>query len=191
MMANDPGSSESPVRACIGLGGNLGDVATAIEHALSALAGLPGTLVLHRSRLYRTKAWGMTAQPDFLNAAVVLSTTLSAEALLAELLHIERKAGRDRGTQSERWGPRALDLDLLLYGDAVIAHPGLCVPHPHLHERAFVLVPLAEIAPDALVPGRGRVDALLMAVDAQGIAPLPASPALEAFFAARSPTGRS
>jgi 2-amino-4-hydroxy-6-hydroxymethyldihydropteridine diphosphokinase len=190
-MANDPALNESPVRACIGLGGNLGDVATAIDHALAALGGLPGTLVVQRSRLYRTKAWGMTAQPDFLNAAVVLSTTLSAEALLAELLLIERKAGRDRGTQSERWGPRALDLDLLLYGDAVIANPGLCVPHPHLHERAFVLVPLAEIAPDALVPGRGRVDALLMAVDAQGIAPLAASPALEAFFAARSPTGRS
>jgi len=92
--------------------------------------------------------------------------------LLAELLRIEREAGRDRGTQSERWGPRALDLDLLLYGDAVIAHPGLCVPHPHLHERAFVLVPLAEVAPEVQVPGRGRVDALLAAVDAQGIVAL-------------------
>lgn len=158
--------------ACIGLGGNLGDVANTIRHAIAALGGLPGTQVLRNSRLYRTPAWGMTAQPDFLNAAAMVSTKLSAEALLAELLRIEREAGRDRGMQSERWGPRALDLDLLLYGDAVIAHPGLCVPHPHLHERAFVLVPLAEIAPDALVPGRGRVDALLAAVDALGIEPL-------------------
>ncbi|HEV2607904.1 MAG TPA: 2-amino-4-hydroxy-6-hydroxymethyldihydropteridine diphosphokinase [Xanthomonadaceae bacterium] len=171
-MANDPALSESPVLACVGLGGNLGDVASTIEHALDALGGLPGTLVLRRSRLYRTPAWGMTAQPDFLNAAALLSTTLSADALLAELLRIELEAGRDRDMQSERWGPRALDLDLLLYGDTVIAHPGLCVPHPRLHERAFVLVPLAEIAPDALVPGHGRVDALLKRVDAQGIEPL-------------------
>ena len=158
--------------ACVGLGGNLGDVASTIEHALTALGGLPGTLVLRRSRLYLTPAWGMTAQPDFLNAAAVLSTRLSADALLAELLRIEREAGRDRCIQSERWGPRALDLDLLLYDDAVIARPGLWVPHPHLHERAFVLVPLAEIAPEVMVPGRGRVDALLAAVDIQGIVAL-------------------
>jgi len=171
-MANDPALDESSVVACIGLGGNLGDVASTIEDALAALGGLPGTRLLRRSRLYRTPAWGMTAQPDFLNAAAVLATTLSADALLAGLLAIEREAGRDRVTQSERWGPRALDLDLLLYGDTVIAQPGLCVPHPHLHERAFVLVPLAGIAPDALVPGRGRVDALLATVDAQGIVAL-------------------
>jgi len=163
---------ESPVVACIGLGGNLGDVAPTIEHALAALGALPGTQVMRRSRLYRTPAWGMTRQPDFLNAAAMLSTTLSPDALLAGLLRIEREAGRDRDVQAERWGPRALDLDLLLYGDEVIAQPGLCVPHPHLQERAFVLVPLAEIAPDVLVPGRGRVEALLAAVDAQGIVAL-------------------
>ena len=164
--------STGPVNACIGLGGNLGDVAAVIEHAFAALSELPTTHVLRRSRLYRTPAWGMTAQPDFINAAALLSTQLSPDALLAELLRIEREAGRDRDAQPERWGPRALDLDLLLYGDAVIAHPGLSVPHPHLHERAFVLVPLAEIAPDALVPGHGCVDALLAAVDAQGIVTL-------------------
>jgi 2-amino-4-hydroxy-6-hydroxymethyldihydropteridine diphosphokinase len=173
-MANDPvlnasSLNASRVRACIGLGGNLGDVVATIEHAFAALDALPETQVLKRSRLYRTPAWGMTAQPDFINAAALLSTQLSPDDLLAELLRIEREAGRDRNAQSERWGPRALDLDLLLHGDAIIAHQGLCVPHPHLHERAFVLVPLAEIAPDALVPGRGRVDALLAAVDAQGI----------------------
>ena len=157
------------VRAYVGLGGNLGDVAATIEAAFDALGSLPTTQLLHRSKLYRTPAWGMTAQPDFVNAVAELSTTLAAEVLLEELLRIERAAGRDRDRQTERWGPRALDLDLLLYGETQIAHPGLCVPHPHLHERAFVLVPLAEIAPQALVPGRGRVDALLAEVDAQGI----------------------
>ena len=166
-------AAEAPaVRVCIGLGGNLGDAAKAVDQALKSLDALPGTCVLHRSQLYRTPAWGVTTQPDFINAAAVLSTTLSPDALLAELLRIERGAGRDRDLQTERWGPRALDLDLLLYGESVIAHPGLCIPHPHLHERAFVLVPLAEIAPDAIVPGHGRVRALLDTVDAQGIQPL-------------------
>ena len=165
-------TSDPVVLACIGLGGNLGDVAGSIEHALRELAALPTTRVERRSRLYRTPAWGISAQPDFINAAAVLATTLAADALLGELLRIERSAGRDRATQGARWGPRALDLDLLLYADAVIAHPGLCVPHPHMHERGFVLVPLAEIAPDAHVPGRGRVDALLATVDVQGIEPL-------------------
>ncbi len=171
-IANASDVSAGPVHACVGLGGNLGDVATAIEQACAALDSLPATRVLRRSRLYRTPAWGMTAQPDFINAAALLSTRLAPAALLAELLRIEREAGRNRDAQSGRWGPRALDLDLLLYGDVVIAQPGLSVPHPHLHERAFVLVPLAEIAPNALVPGRGRVDGLLAAVDAQGIVAL-------------------
>ncbi len=169
---NVPVPAEPDVSVCIGLGGNLGDVVTTIQYAFAALHVLPESRVLCRSRLYRTPAWGITTQPDFINAAAMLSTQLSPDDLLAALLRIEREAGRDRDAQSERWGPRALDLDLLLYGDATIAHPGLCIPHPHLHERAFVLVPLAEIAPDALVPGRGRVDALLAAVDAQGIVAL-------------------
>ena len=168
-MANEAALNASAICVCIGLGGNQGDVAAAIESAFAAFDALPETRLLRRSLLYRTPAWGMTAQPDFINAAALVSTQLSPDVLLAELLRIERAAGRDRETRSERWGPRALDLDLLLYGDAVIAHPGLSIPHPHLHERAFVLVPLAEIAPDALVPGRGRVDALLAMVDAQGI----------------------
>ena len=173
---DEPVLNASAVHVCIGLGGNLGDVAAAIEAAFAAFDGLSGTRLLRRSRLYRTPAWGIIAQPDFINAAAVLATTLPADVLLVELLRIERAAGRDRDTPSERWGPRTLDLDLLLYGDAVIAHPGLCIPHPHLHQRAFVLVPLAEIAPDAQVPGHGRVDDLLAMVDAQGIDPLPTSP---------------
>ncbi len=158
--------------ACIGLGGNVGDVAEAIAHALDAIAQLPGTRLLRRSRLYRTPAWGMTAQPDFVNAAAVVETSLEAHDLLANLLRIEREAGRDRNDQPQRWGPRVIDLDLLLYGEATIAQEGLRIPHPHLHERAFVLVPLAEIAPEAIVPGHGRVDALLAKLDAKGIVAL-------------------
>ena len=171
-MTDNDCSREPAVLACIGLGGNLGDVVNTLEHALLALDALPGTQLLRRSKLYRTPAWGMTTQPDFINAAAVLRTALPADALLAELLRIERDAGRNRDAQSERWGPRALDLDLLLYGDAVIAQAGLSVPHPHLHQRAFVLVPLAEVAADAVVPSHGRVDSLLAAVDAQGIVAL-------------------
>ena len=164
--------NERIVLASVGLGGNLGDAATTIANAFDALAGLPKTRLLRRSRLYRTPAWGMTAQPDFVNAAAIIATGLSASDLLMQLLRIERQAGRDRSAPSERWGPRVLDLDLLLYGDATIAQDGLRIPHPHLHERAFVLVPLAEIAPDAIVPGRGRVDALLANIDREGIQPL-------------------
>ena len=145
------------VHAAVGLGANLGDSIHAVTSAIQALGQLPGTQLLSASRLYRTPAWGRVDQPDFINAAALLNTTLSAPALLAQLLDIERNAGRQRGgdTASLRWGPRVLDLDLLLYGDAVIDEPGLRVPHPHLHERAFALLPLLEIAADVEIPGRG------------------------------------
>ncbi|MGY1457232.1 MULTISPECIES: 2-amino-4-hydroxy-6-hydroxymethyldihydropteridine diphosphokinase [unclassified Luteimonas] len=161
----------APVRACVGLGGNIGDVAAVLREALAALDALPGTRLLSASGFYRTPAWGLEAQPDFVNAAAVLDTALSPHALLEALLGIERAHGRERAADGRRWGPRTLDLDLLLYGDAVIDEPGLVVPHPHLHARAFVLVPLAEVMPDAEVPGHGRVDALLATVDAGGIHP--------------------
>lgn len=138
----------------VGLGGNVGDAAATLGDALHALDGLPETRLLRASRLYRTPAWGVTAQPDFINAVAMLETRRSPQALLAELLLIERKAGRDR-SGGDRWGPRTLDLDLLLYGDILIDEPGLHVPHPHLHERAFVLVPLLEIAPEVVIPGVG------------------------------------
>jgi 2-amino-4-hydroxy-6-hydroxymethyldihydropteridine diphosphokinase len=163
--------SEPPLKACIGLGGNIGDVATTLRDALSALDALPGTRLLRASRFHRTPAWGVEDQPDFINAAAVLETTLSPRALLDALLAIERVHGRERAADGSRWGPRTLDLDLLLYADRVIDEAGLVVPHPQLHVRAFVLVPLAEVAPDAMVPGRGRVAALLAAVDAGGIRP--------------------
>ncbi|MGH8083497.1 MAG: 2-amino-4-hydroxy-6-hydroxymethyldihydropteridine diphosphokinase [Lysobacter sp.] len=142
--------------AFIGLGSNLGDSAAVLRAALRALDALPRTRVVRASKFYRTPAWGNTEQPDFLNAVAMLDTTLPAHDLLAAMLEIEREAGRSRRADgSDRWGPRTLDLDLLLYGDAVIAEPGLHVPHPHLHERAFALVPLVEIAPEAVIPGRG------------------------------------
>ena len=156
-----------PVVAAIGLGGNLGDVAVTLRAAFDALDDLPRTRLLRASRLYRTPAWGHVTQPDFINAAALLETRLRAPVLLDALLEIERTFGRDR-ERGERWGPRTLDLDLLLYGDAVIDAPGLRVPHPHLHERAFALLPLVEIAPEAMIPGQGRAAELLCGIDAGG-----------------------
>lgn len=158
--------------ACVGLGGNVGEPARTLREAFAALDALPGTRLLRASRLYRTPAWGRRDQPDFVNAAAIVETSLSPQQLLAALLAIEQRFGRDRASV-DRWGPRSLDLDLLLHGDAVLDEPGLTLPHPHLHARAFVLVPLAEIAPDALIPGHGRVRDALAALDARGIEALP------------------
>ncbi|NUS38027.1 MAG: 2-amino-4-hydroxy-6-hydroxymethyldihydropteridine diphosphokinase, partial [Lysobacter sp.] len=159
-------------RACVGLGGNVGDAAATLRAAFADLDRLPHTRLLRPSRLYRTPAWGVEQQPAFVNAAALLETALEARALLDGLLAIERGFGRER---RERWGPRTLDLDLLLYGNAVIDEPGLHVPHPHLHERAFALRPLADVAPDLLVPGQGRVAELLSRVDASACMPLDAA----------------
>ena len=158
-------------RAAIGLGGNLGDAATTLRQAIEVLGALPGTRLLRASRLYRTPAWGMTAQPDFINAVAVVETTLAPIALLEHLLAIERRFGRVR-VEGERWGPRTLDLDLLLHGEAQLDVPGLLLPHPRLHERAFALLPLAEIAPDAVIPCRGTVRDALMAMKTCDIAPI-------------------
>ena len=141
-----------PVRACVGLGSNLGDSIATLHAAIDALARLPSTRLLRASRLYRSAAWGHAGQPDFINAVALAETGLDARVLLEEMLAIERAFGRER---RERWGPRILDLDLLLYGDAILAEPGLQVPHPHLHERAFALVPLVEVDRNALIPGHG------------------------------------
>ncbi|AXK71961.1 2-amino-4-hydroxy-6-hydroxymethyldihydropteridine diphosphokinase [Lysobacter sp. TY2-98] len=149
----------TPVEAYIGLGANIGDAAAAVERAFDRLDQQAGIRVIARSSLYRTPAWGVTEQPDFINAVAEIATTLGPLPLLEALLAVEREAGRDRRA-GERWGPRVLDLDVLLYGDAIIEEPGLRVPHPHLHERAFVLVPLAEVAPSKHVPGHGPVVAL-------------------------------
>jgi 2-amino-4-hydroxy-6-hydroxymethyldihydropteridine diphosphokinase len=149
--------------ACVGLGANLGDATAAVQGALQALDALPDTRLLRASRLYRTPAWGKTDQPAFVNAAAVLDTQLDARTLLDAMLSIERTFGRDR-TANERWSARTLDLDLLLYGEDRIDEPGLHIPHPHLHERAFALVPLVEIAPDIVIPGHGRAADLVAAM---------------------------
>lgn len=159
--------------AAIGLGGNVGDVVATLRQALDALDRLPLTRLLKTSPRFRTPAWGNTAQADFINAAAVLETGLDPRALLDGLLEIERQFGRDRDVGAH-WGPRTLDLDLLLYGDAVIDEPGLRVPHPYLHERAFVLLPLSRIGADLPVPGKGRVADLLLDVDSTGCVALPA-----------------
>jgi len=154
-----------PAVAFVGLGSNLGDSIDILQSAFAALDGLDATRLVRTSALYRTPAWGMTAQPDFINAVAMLETGQAPQALLASMLRIERDAGRERRDDgSDRWGPRTLDLDLLLYGDATIDEPGLRVPHPHLHERAFALVPLLEIAPDAVIPGFGPARSALAAM---------------------------
>ncbi|WP_222564811.1 2-amino-4-hydroxy-6-hydroxymethyldihydropteridine diphosphokinase [Novilysobacter antarcticus] len=164
--------------AFVGLGSNLGDSAAIMREAFAALGGIPRTEVLATSRLYRTPAWGMTDQPDFLNAVGMLRTELPPQALLRALLEIEREAGRVRlDDGSDRWGPRTLDLDLLLYGDRVVDEPGLTVPHPHLHERAFALLPLLEIAPDATIPGIGRAADALAGLACDDIQALPCTTA--------------
>lgn len=155
-------------RAFVGLGGNLGDVETTLVEALWAIDGLPQTSIRAQSALYRSKPWGRGDQPDFLNGAVELQTRMTPRVLLEHLLAIEERFGRVRAKE-DRWGPRTLDLDLLVFGEEVIAEPGLRVPHPRLHERAFVLVPLAEIAPSLHIVGQGKVSDLLAQVDASGV----------------------
>lgn len=158
------------VRAYVGLGSNLDAPRRQIEDALLALAQIRDTTLLRCSRLYRTPPWGRLDQPDFVNAVAELDTSLSADALLDALRRIEHAAGRER---SERWGPRSLDLDLLLHGDTRCDTPTLQLPHPRMHERAFVLVPLAELAPDLHIATHGSVSTLLRELDRGGIEGLP------------------
>lgn len=159
-------------KAAVGLGANLGDAADTLGAAILALDGIARTRLLRGSRLYRTPAWGVTAQPDFINAVALVETALSPRDLLDALLAIERDFGRVR-VDGERWGPRTLDLDLLLFGDIVVDEPGLRVPHPHLHERAFALLPLLDAWPDAAIPGIGPARDCVAAMAADGIKALP------------------
>jgi len=146
-----------PYTAFVGLGSNIGDKEDNLKKALDLLNSCPGVRVKKVSSFYRTAPLGYTRQDWFLNAAAELETGLSPHELLSVLLDVERKLGRERGV---RWGPRTVDLDLLVFGAEEIKTPGLTVPHPRMGERAFVMVPLAEIAPELVLPGRGTASEL-------------------------------
>ncbi len=141
-------------RVFIGLGSNLENPQQQVEQAMAALDTLPESRLLQGSSLYASAPVGYADQPDFVNAAALIETALSADALLQALLELEQEFGRVRTFLN---APRTLDLDILLYDDQVIARPSLQVPHPRMHERAFVLMPLAEIDPELLIPGKGRL----------------------------------
>ena len=154
-------------RAYVGLGANIGEPRRQLRAAIEELMNLPDARQVLVSGLYRSEPVGYTDQPDFLNAVARLDTGLSPEALLDRLQEIERRHGRER---SFRGAPRTLDLDLLLHGNQSIASPRLTLPHPRMHERAFVLAPLTEIAPDIAIPGRGAARELLAACRGQNVA---------------------
>jgi 2-amino-4-hydroxy-6-hydroxymethyldihydropteridine diphosphokinase len=153
-------TKQSTTNAYIGLGANLGDREATIRRAVEAIGAAPDTRVLLVSTLRETDPVGLVDQPKFLNGVARVETTASARCLIDRLLDLERGLGRDRST-SPPGGPRAIDLDLLLYGEETVDEPGLVVPHPRLHERRFVLEPLLEISPQLVIPGRGPVSALL------------------------------
>lgn len=150
-------------RAYVALGSNLGDSRRSVLEAMDALAALADTRLLGRSPLYRTAAWGITEQPPFVNAVTLLETRLAPHALLDAMLAIERAAGRVR--DDVRWGPRTLDLDLLYMEGVQLNDAQLTLPHPRIAERAFVLLPLHDLAPDLHLPGQGRVGELLARLD--------------------------
>ena len=141
--------------AILGLGGNIGDPRAQMAAAIASLTIGPSIQLEAVSALYRTPPWGKTDQPAFLNAAIRVKTELAARALLDTILAVEHQLGRDRG---ERWGPRSVDIDILLYGATALDEPGLHIPHPRLHERAFALAPLVDVMPDAEFGGRRAAD---------------------------------
>jgi len=157
--------------ALLGLGGNLGDVRRNLDRAVELLCEDRRAKVRAQSSDFRTPPWGVEDQPAYINRCVILETDLGPRALLERALAVERSLGRDRARE-RRWGPRPVDIDLLSYADLVIAEPGLTLPHPRWAQRAFVLVPLAEIAADRVIGGVSVRDALAR-VDASGIERLP------------------
>ena len=156
--------------AVLGLGGNIGDSRKLISAAINKLAEQPGIVVETVSGLYLTPPWGKMNQPAFLNAALRIDTTLPPRGLLQTILGIERRLGRER---IERWGPRRIDIDILLFDKVDLDEPGLHIPHPQLHERAFALLPLLDVMPNAEIAGR-RADAWLAESDSSGMMQLAA-----------------
>jgi 2-amino-4-hydroxy-6-hydroxymethyldihydropteridine diphosphokinase len=157
--------------ALIALGGNVGDVRSTFDQAIAKLCSDDAVRLTARSSDYRTPPWGITEQAPFVNAVIAVTTSLAPHDLLARAQECERALGRKRALE-RRWGPRAIDIDLLAYDDLVLIDRDLILPHPHMLERAFVLVPLAEIAADRLIAGV-QVSAALKRVDANGIEKLP------------------
>jgi 2-amino-4-hydroxy-6-hydroxymethyldihydropteridine diphosphokinase len=153
--------------ALIALGGNVGEVRVTFQKAIANICGMTQGALLARSSDYATPPWGDEQQSRFVNACIEIETSLDPHALLFTLHKIEKKFGRDRSSET-RWGPRTLDLDLLAYDDVSIDRPELTLPHPRLFERAFVLVPLSEIAPDRLIAGRS-IKAALAGLKTEGI----------------------
>src|SRR5215467_15197885 len=153
--------------ALIALGGNLGDARETLARAIAMLCESGEIRLLARSSDYLTPPWGVEDQPPFVNLCIAVDTALAPHALLARAQAVERAFGRDR-SHERRWGPRTLDIDILTYDDLVLSDPDLTLPHPRLNERAFVLMPLAEIAPTRIIAG-GRVDEALARLDNTGI----------------------
>jgi 2-amino-4-hydroxy-6-hydroxymethyldihydropteridine diphosphokinase len=147
------------VEALVALGGNTGDVRNTLDRAIAMLCDGADVTLLGRSSNYRTPPWGVADQPEFINLCVRIATLLPPRTLLERAHAIERALGRDRAKE-QRWGPRPVDIDLLAYDDVSLDEPGLTLPHPRLFERAFVLVPLAEIAPDWIIAGVKVADVL-------------------------------
>ncbi|MGB3639941.1 MAG: 2-amino-4-hydroxy-6-hydroxymethyldihydropteridine diphosphokinase [Rivularia sp. (in: cyanobacteria)] len=162
-------TSEEPYnKAAIALGSNLGESFTTLQNAIKALIETPLVTVINNSKWYRTKPVGGPAQPDYINGCALLKVKLEPHKLLETLLKIEQQFGRVR---KEHWGARTLDLDLILYDDLILDTPNLQIPHPRMKERAFVLVPLAEIAPNWIEPVSGKtITQLLKEVDCSGVA---------------------
>lgn len=173
-MTTEPVSGSALTLAYIGLGSNLEDPAAQVRRALHELAALPGTELQRASQLYRSPPMGPPGQPDYINAVAALATRLEPEALLDALQAIEQAHHRRR---LQRWGPRTLDLDILLYGQAQLHSPRLTVPHPGIAARAFVLQPLAEIAPTLEIPGAGALSSLCRDHPDAPLPTLPADPA--------------
>jgi 2-amino-4-hydroxy-6-hydroxymethyldihydropteridine diphosphokinase len=157
--------------ALIALGGNVGDVRATFQKAIANICGMTQGALLARSSDYATPPWGEVQQERFINACIEIDTSLDPHALLFVLHKIEAKFGRDRANE-KRWGPRTLDLDLIAYGEVSMQKPELTLPHPRLFERAFVLVPLAEISPDRVIAGR-KIASALAELSIEGIERLP------------------
>jgi len=157
--------------ALLALGGNVGNVRDTLDRAVTALCDGKSVILIARSSAYRTPPWGVKDQPPFINLCIAVETTLAPEALLARAQAVEDALGRKRA-QERRWGPRPVDIDILAYDDLTLSTAELTLPHPHLFERAFVLVPLAEIVPDRMIAGL-RVRDALAKVDTAGIERLP------------------